>query len=89
VKLPAKLSQVSRQNAAIRPHELTPGRVKAVVGALTKPFTGPGFPAFGAKGIILTNRPQPPATKWTNESLAACARFTNQINHFSSEIIHH
>jgi hypothetical protein len=47
------------------------------------------FLRFRPKGIILTNDPQPPAANATNESLTACARFANQINHFSSEIIHH
>ena len=58
-------------------------------GPLTYPFTGLEFRAFGAKGIVLTNDPQPPATNVPNESLTACTRFANQINHFSSEIIHH
>jgi hypothetical protein len=57
--------------------------------ALTKSFTGREFRAFGAKGIVLTNDPQAPATNVPNESLTACTRFANQINHFSSEIIHH
>ena len=62
---------------------------KVAFGALTHPFTGPGFNPFGPKGIVLTNHPQAPATNATNESLSACTRFANQINHFLSEIIHH
>jgi hypothetical protein len=62
---------------------------KRVERALTSPFTGPGFRAFEPKGIVLTNRPQAPATNVPNESLTACTRFANQINHFSNEIIHH
>ena len=59
------------------------------VGALTRPLAGRGFTPFGPKGIVLTNHPQAPATNVPNESLTACTRFANQINHFSSEIIHH
>jgi hypothetical protein len=60
----------------------------AVAGASRAP-AGLDFTGFRPKGIVLTNRPQAPATNTTNESQTACARFANQINHFSSEIIHH
>jgi hypothetical protein len=62
---------------------------EGVVEGASRAHAGLDSTGFRPKGIVLTNRPQAPATNTTNESLTACARFANQINHFSSEIIHH
>ena len=82
----SKALATERRNLAL---QVNAERVFRGVGALTRPFTGRGFTSFGPKGIVLTNHPQAPATNVPNESLTACTRFANQINHFSSEIIHH
>jgi hypothetical protein len=82
----SKLLATERRNVASQVNGKGGSRVG---GALTKPFTGRGFHPFGPKGIVLTNDPQAPATNVPNDSLTACTRFANQINHFSNEIIHH
>jgi hypothetical protein len=81
-----KFLATERRNLALHVNGEAP---KTGAGGAIRPFTTPGFRAFRPKGIVLTRCPQAPATFAPNESLTACTRFANQINHFSNGNIHH
>jgi hypothetical protein len=76
-----KFLATERRNLASQMNGGRRKRAKVEQSALYKPGN-PGL--SGPKGIVLTDCPQAPATNVPNESLTACTRFANQINHFST-----